>query len=163
MSQFCLSIILLGTVMFAGCHEGLAPASASPTVSSYGIRGVITFKNWPPADSVHDLRLGILQNYPVQDIPNEVLQGHARFTDRLPYGLDSVSYTLMLAPLPPGRFPFVGVAQQFGPNIQTDWRVVGIYYAGGDTTKPGAVDIPPDSVVPSININVDFQHLPPQP
>jgi len=120
----------------------------------------MTFAHWPPSDSVHDLRLAVLQNYPVEDLVGEVLQGRARFTDRLPYGLDSIGYTLILAPLPPGHFPLVGVAQQFGPNIQTDWRIVGIYYANGDSSTPGGVDVPPDSIVPNINLHVDFQHPP---
>ena len=156
-------IVTLYALVYVGCDQGLAPEPAAPSVHAYGIRGVITFKNWPPADSVRDLRLAVLQNYPVQDFVNEVLQGRARFTGQLPYGLDSVAYTLTLAPLPPGRFPLVGVAQQYGPNLQNDWRVVGIYFANGDTTRPGAVEVPPDSIVSGIDVHVDFQHLPPQP
>jgi len=158
-SRYCI----LGVLFLAGCHEGLAPEPSISQPGGHGIRGVITFEHWPPSDSVRDLRLAVLQNYPVANLVNEVLQGRARFTDRLPYGLDSVAYLLMLAPLPPGRFSLIGVAQQFGPNIQTDWRIVGIYFAHGDTTIPGAVDVPSDSIVPNINVHVDFQHLPSLP
>ena len=162
--SYLLSIIVaLCTLVPCGCDQGLAPEPAAPSTHVYGIRGVITFKNWPPADSVRDLRLAVLQNYPVENLVNEVLLGRARFTDRLPYGLDSIAYTLTLTPLPPGRFPLVGVAQQYGPNQLSDWRVVGVFFANGDTTRPGAIDVPPDSIVSGIDVHVDFQHLPPQP
>ena len=127
------------------------------------MKGIIHFRHWPPADSVADLRLAALQNYPVDDLVGEVLQGRAQFTESLlsAFGLDSVAYTLLLAPLPPGRIPFVGVAQRFGPNVQTDWRVVGIYYAPNDTSTPGSVIVPPDSVIGGIDVTVDFlKHLP---
>ncbi len=145
------------------CEEGISPVSGSSGGRVYGISGVIHFSHWPPADSVLDIRLAALQNYPVPSIPAEVLNGRARYSDQLPYGVDSLPYTLTLPPLPAGNIPFVGVAQRYGPNIQQDWRVVGIYYAGGDTTHPGSVVVPPDSIVPGINITVDFSHLPPQP
>ncbi len=145
------------------CEEGLSPSTGTTTGHTYGISGVIHFQHWPPPDSILDLRLAALQNYPVASIPNEVLNGRARYSNALPYGIDSLNYTLTRAPLPPGTLPFVGVAQQYGPNIQQDWRVVGIYYAGGDTSHPGTVVVPNDSIVPGIDIWVDFSHLPPQP
>jgi hypothetical protein len=145
------------------CDEGLAPASISQP-PPYGIRGTIYFRHWPPSDSIKDLRLAALKNYPVSDIIAEVLQGRARYTDQLqPYGADSLDYTLTLSPLSTGLFPYIAVAMQFGPNIQHDWRVVGVYYANGDTTVPGSVVVPPDSIVPGINIHVDFLNPPPQP
>ena len=164
-SHLFIACILVGLLYNIRCNQGLAPENSGGTSNNrpYGIQGVVKFKNWPPQDSIKDLRLGVLQHYPVADIVNEVLQGRAKFTDRLSYGVDSLSYTLTLSPLPSGQFPFVGIAQQFGPNAQTDWRIVGIYYANGDTTKPGVVTVPSDSIVPNININVDFLHLPPQP
>ncbi len=145
------------------CEEGLSPASSTTAGHTYGISGVIHFRHWPPPDSIRDLRLAALQNYPVASIPNEVLNGRARYSNSLPWGVDSLRYTLTLAPLPPGTIPFVGVAQQYGPNVQQDWRVVGEYYAGGDTSHPGSVVVPNDSIVSGIDIFVDFLHPPPQP
>ena len=162
-SHLFIACILVGLLYNIRCNQGLAPENSQNSNSRpYGVQGVVKFRNWPPQDSIRDLRLGVLKNYPVTDIVNEVLQGRARFTDQLSYRVDSLSYTLTLSPLPPGQFPFVGVAQQFGPNVQKDWRIVGIYYANGDTTKPGVVTVPSDSIVPHIDINVDFLH-PPQP
>ena len=157
--RLVLLIVLLITLSGLSCDQGLSPGSTAP----YGLRGVVKFKHWPPVDSVLDLRIAVLQHYPVQNIPGEVLAGRARYGDKLPYGVDSVSYTITLAPLPTGIIPFVGVAQRYGPDIQNDWRVVGEYYVNGDSTKPGTVHVPPDSIIGNINIDVDFLNLPPQP
>jgi hypothetical protein len=161
-------IIPIGTVLLlfilGGCDEGLSPVSASSPASRHGISGAIYFRNWPPRDSVLDLRLAAFKGLPSSDLVSDIQQGRARFTDMLsPYGADSIPYRLLLAPLSPGRFSYIGVAQQFGPNIQRDWRLVGVYHAGGDTTSPGFIDVPADSVVPGVNITVDFLHPPPQP
>jgi len=150
--------------MLSGCDDGLAPKTILAPQSIYGIRGTIYFKNWPPSDSIVDLRLAALKNPPSSNIFNDVIQGRVRFSGTLtPYGADSISYELLLAPLSYGTFSYIGVAQQFGQNIRQDWRVVGVYYAFGDTTQPGTVNVPADSIVDGINLTVDFQHLPPQP
>ncbi|MBI4549247.1 MAG: hypothetical protein HY707_14795 [Ignavibacteriae bacterium] len=147
-----------------GCDKGLAPDETSVQQRLYGFRGVIYFKNWPPTDSVLDLRVVAFKNYPPPDIVNEVLQGRARFTETLqPHGADSISYTLVINPLPPGIFPYVVVGQRFGSDIMRDWRAVGIYYAEGDTTQPGSVNVLPDSILQGINIYVDFRKSLPQP
>jgi len=152
------------TLLQGGCDQGLSPVSLSSAAARHGIAGMITFRNWPPRDSVLDLRLAALKGLPSADIVNEVRQGRARFTETItPYGADSIPYRLFLAPLPPGRFSYIGVAQQFGPNIQQDWRLVGVYYTNGDTTSPGFVDVPEDSVVPGVNLTVDFLNPPPLP
>ncbi|MBI1807615.1 MAG: hypothetical protein HYR76_11245 [Ignavibacteria bacterium] len=146
------------------CDQGLAPQSVSQQILPYGINGVMYCKNWPPRDSVLDLRLVAFRNVPTQNIVNEVQQGRAEFTQSLqPYAADSIAYTLILSTLQPGILEYVAVGQRYGPDIMKDWRVVGIYHSGRDTTNPGTVQVPPDSVVPGINVLVDFLHLPPQP
>jgi hypothetical protein len=155
-----LALIIL-SLLLVSCENGLSPESTPvSTGKSYGIRGVIHFLHWPPQDSVVDLRLAILQDTTIKNLLNDVLQGKARYTDKIPYGIDSEQYTLALQPLAPGTFPFVGVAQQYGPDVQKDWKVVGLYYANHDSSTPGSVVVPPDSVVPGINITVDFSHPP---
>lgn len=152
---FIVLISLSAVCLLAGCDKGLAPDTVKPIL--YGFSGTIYFKHWPPRDSVIDLRLGALSTYPVQSIVDEVTKGRASITPTLqPYGADSISYTLYLTPLLPGTVPFIGVAQQFGSNLYTDWRIVGIYHAGGDTTQPGSVLVPSDSIVAGINVYVDF-------
>jgi hypothetical protein len=158
------ALALVLSVMIGACEQGLSPPGvAGKPVGSHGIRGRVIFSHWPPADSVLDLRIAALQHYPVQSIVAEVLAGRAAYSDQVPYGIDTLEYQLLLNQLPPGTIPFIGVAQRYGPNIQTDWRVVGEYYANGDTTMPGSVVVPADSIVPDIDMVVDFSHIPPQP
>lgn len=152
-------LFVLILICFASCDHGLAPVSVS--VPQSGIRGFVYFSHWPPADSVVDLRLAALGNPPSSNLINEVLQGKAKFTISLtPYGADSIAYTLILSP---GKYVYVGVAQQFGPNIEQDWRVVGVYHAVGESVNPDSVTVPADSVVNGINVYVDFNNIPPQP
>lgn len=162
--RFQPTFSVLFILLLSGCDDGLAPKVILAPQSIYGIRGTIFFKNWPPADSVVDLRLAALKNSPSSNIFNDVIQGRVRFSGTLlPYGADSISYELLLAPLSPGLFSYIGVAQQFGQNIRTDWRLVGVYHSAGDTLQPGTVNVPADSIVSGIDLLVDFQHLPPQP
>jgi|SRR5271169_1587643 len=152
-------LIVLLMFVFVSCDQGLAPVSLS--VPPSGIRGFVFFNHWPPADSVVDLRLAALKNPPTLNLINEVLQGEAQFTNTLsPYGADSIAYTLILTP---GKYVYIGVAQQFGPNIQQDWRVVGVYHAVGESMNPDSVTVPADSIVNGINVYVDFNNIPPQP
>jgi hypothetical protein len=153
---------VLFLLLLIGCDQGVAPAPELGTPAAlYGISGMIDFQHWPPRDSIIDLRLVAFKTYPPQDILTEVLQGRARYTGTLtPYGADSIAYTLYLTPLPPGPLAYIVVAEQFGSNIQADWRVVGVY---GDSTGPFSVTVPADSVLENVNLHVDFEHLPPQP
>jgi hypothetical protein len=151
-------------IIFASCDQGLSPQAPGQQTPPYGISGTIHFRNWPPADSIVDLRVVSFKNYPAGDIFNEVLQGRAGYTSTLqPYGADSVSYTLILSPIPTGPFAYTVVAQRYGQNINTDWRAVGEFHAAGDTLHPGVIVVPADSIVPGINIDVDFNHPPPPP
>ena len=152
-------LFVLIIICLVSCDQGLAPVSIS--VSQSGIRGFVYFSHWPPADSVVDLRLAALSHPPSSNIINEVLQGKAQFTSSLsPYAADSIAYTLILTP---GKYVYIGVAQQFGPNIEQDWRVVGVYHAVGEFVKPDSVIVPADSIVNGINVYVDFKNIPPQP
>jgi hypothetical protein len=149
-------------IFFIGCDKGLAPA---PEPQPYGFEGTIYFQNWPPRNNVIDLRVVVFKNYPPRNIFAEISQGNAKYSETLLpyYGSDSASYTLYLSPLPPGRYEYIVVAQQFGPNIFNDWRAVGVYYANSDTTSPAVLIVPENTVVRGVNINVDFQNPPPQP
>jgi len=152
-------LFVLVLMYFVSCDQGLSPVSVS--VPPSGISGFVYFSHWPPADSVVDLRLAALRNPPSSNLINEVLQGKAKFTSSLsPYGADSIAYTLILTP---GKYVYVGVAQQFGPNIEQDWRVVGVYHALGESVNPDSVIVPADSIVNGINVYVDFNNIPPQP
>ena len=145
-----------------GCDSGLAPETA--LVPPHGLSGTIYFSHWPPADSLKDLRLVAFRNYPSGNIVSEILSGNARYTDTLkPFGTDSIRYTLNLEPLPPGSYHYIAVAQQYGMNLYTDWRVVGLYRDRADTTRPGTVVVPEGETVKGIDIMVDFRKVIPPP
>ena len=159
-----ITIILFAICLFVlvqtGCDHGLAPVAAPP----YGISGTIHFTNWPPADSIKDLRVVIFKSYPPQNIVTDVLNGKARYTDELlPYAASSINYTLTLPPLAPGTYEYLVVAQRYGTDVFNDWRVVGEYGFPADSLHPASIFIPGNEILHNINMNVDFQHLPPQP
>ena len=146
------------------CDQGLSPGTSVRQIPVYGISGTVHFKNWPPADSIVDLRVVSFKTFPSQDILSEVLKGKAAYTETLqPYGADSIPYTLVLSRLPPGAFAYTVVAQQFGQNITADWRAVGEYHAAGDTSHPGSITVAADSILTGIDIVVDFRQPPPLP
>lgn len=161
MILICLSFMFL----LASCDMGLAPKE--PAKKSF-ISGLITYKggvsNWPPADSVLEIRLVAFKNYPLSDsssILKELTEGNAYFTlDTLPRFVDSSTYYLEIND-PPALLKYIAVAQRYGNLFQ--WRVIGVYYGTGDSIKPASVMVTPGDNVRNININVDFQNLPPQP
>jgi hypothetical protein len=147
--------------LLAGCDKGIAPESTGTAgPPPYGVSGTVYFQHWPPVDSVIDLRVVAFTTYPPGDIVSEVLSGRAKYTNTLPYGVDSVTYSIDLTPIQPGSIPFIAVGQQYGQNIQQDWRLVGEYYTDGDTSQPGSIYVPVDSIVPGVNIFVDFNNPP---
>ncbi|MBA4312657.1 MAG: hypothetical protein C0417_08505 [Chlorobiaceae bacterium] len=158
-----ITVIILTFSNF-GCDKGLAPTEISQGGGSVtkGISGTIHFSNWPPESTLVDLRLVAFKNYPPGDIVAEVMQGNAQYTETLkPYFSDSLSYTLVLTAATWSSIQYIVVAQQFGPNIQADWRMVGVYYTPGDSTKPGSLNLSSDGIIYGINIKVDFLNPPP--
>lgn len=160
---YIISNLVISLLLSWKCDKGIGPKEEYSSNQSlpYGISGTVYFKNWPPESSLVDLRLVAFKNYPPGNILEEVMQRQAQYTETLePFFVDSLNYTLVLTTLSPGTIEYIVVAQQYGPNIQTDWRMVGVYFANGDTTYPGIVMVPSDTIVAGININVDFLHPP---
>lgn len=155
-----LLFIFISCLSHWGCDKGLAPIQTQPP--PYGFKGVVYFKNWPPADIIVKLYVVAFRNYPPGDIFNEYQNGNLRFSNDLvpSYGLDSIQYEVDLNPMHVDSIPFVAVGQQYGQNIQQDWRLVGFYHLINDSTKPATVRVFPDSIVEGINIKVDFNNLP---
>jgi hypothetical protein len=128
----------------------------------------VTFSNWEAADSLYDLRLVAFSVYPPgEDIVTEVLQGRALVYPPLgnsntlaERGADSVSYTIGVSP---GTYPYVVVAQQFGPDVFQDWRAVGQYDLDTNLTLPSPVVVTEGVITQDIDIAVDFANLPPFP
>ncbi|MCX7736396.1 MAG: hypothetical protein N2319_06750 [Candidatus Kapabacteria bacterium] len=164
MKKIILTYILL-IFIFSSCDMGLAPKE--PTKKSF-ISGIITYKggtnNWPPPDSVLEIRLVAFKNYPLSDsssILRELTEGNAYFTlDTLPRFVEKANYSLEITD-PPALLKYIAVAQRYGNLFQ--WRVIGVYSETGDNTKPSSVMVNPGDSLKNINIEVDFLNLPPQP
>lgn len=143
------------------CNEGLQPPP--PVAKSY-ISGLVTYikgkDKWPPQDSVVDIRVVAFKNYPPEDILGEITKGEAFFTNSLPFFVDTSSFFLEI-PKPPVTLNYIVVAQQYASLF--DWRVIGVWTVSGDNTKPSSINVEPGKTYSGININVDFDNLPPQP
>jgi hypothetical protein len=160
-----LSVLVL--LSFSACDEGIAPRPAEVLESGF-FGGLITFHNWPSADSLRDLRLVAFRRFPLAgNIAAEVIAGGAvaypsgfDSTNHLPFMVDSVRYTIALGT---GAWAYVAVAQRFGSNIYADWRAVGQYDLDTILTVPSPVIVQPRDTTYDININVDFDNPPPPP
>jgi hypothetical protein len=157
--------IAAGCILAAGCDKGLEPpAEIAPPPGV--LSGMVRFLNWDSAGTVLDLRLVVFRNFPPGDIIHEVLEGRATVFPALgagalaDSGAASASYALNL---PPGTYPYVAVAQQFGPDVMTDWRAVGQYDLDTNLAVPSSVTITSGTRLDSIDIVVDFANLPPPP
>jgi hypothetical protein len=161
-------LMLFGVLVFPGCDEGIqAPpensAAGGPRVS--GFSGTIRYKNWPPPDSLVDLRLVAFTQFPPTNIVADALTGKAIVyppigQSSLPFNVDTVHY---FVPAVAGVYPYVVVAQQYGSNVFQDWRAVGQYDLDTNLAVPSAIQVPTDDTLKHVDINVDFSHRPPQP
>ena len=163
--KFAFFVLLIFGI-FISCDHGIEPDGSPKTENKFsGISGTIYYQNWPPADSLIDLRLVIFKKYPPADIVGEVTNGDAiAFPDitqgALPFYVDSMFYNI---PLDVGVYEYVVIAQQFGPAIFFDWLVAGQYDTTLSDTIPTAVEVFADSIIKNVNIFVDFDSLPGQP
>lgn len=158
--------LFLCTILFflRSCDHGLEPPAEEATSSITGISGTIYYQNWPPPDSLFDLRLIVFKTFPPQNILSDIINGNAIVhppldSTSLPYFVDSTAYRLELKP---GRYEYIVVAQQFGPNIYSDWRAVGQYDTTPDSL-PTAITVQEGELLQKIDINVDFRKLLIQP
>lgn len=151
-------IVLVLLVSGAGCGDGL-----SPEMGLVGFEGVVTVASaFPPADSVLTLRVVAARSYPPKDILSEYLAGRLIFSDALAYNARTQSYSILQSDLT-GVFEYVCIAQQYGPNPFSQWRVVGVYSLSGDKTRHSPIDLGSGRYLRGIDITVDFYDLPPQP
>jgi hypothetical protein len=156
-----LSAILVFFIL--SCGEGIAP---EPIVQT-GFSGTITFiGDWPAG--VTRTHIVVFKD-PLLSAGNFNAFNLKFVSVEIPYGSASFSYNsadTSVVPISEGEYFYVAVAQQKTPTVslnRKDWYVVGVYYAGGDTTKPGKLIIPNNTLVQNINIICDFNNPPPQP
>jgi hypothetical protein len=144
-----------------GCNKGLSP------VSETGFSGTITFVgNWP--QDITRTHLVVFQNelkFPV----DFSLLNLKYISLEIPYGVKSFKFSSTdssYIPIGAGTYEYVAVVQSTTPDlslVRSDWFVAGVYYSNGDTSKPGVLEIPENTLVQNINIVCDFNNPPPQP
>ena len=160
-------LCLLG-ILLAGCNEELGPLNGPS-----GFSGTITFRNWPPATDIKEMRLVALEEIPKDSsgvIPT-LLAGKAAvfpplpgdyfqtLVDSIPYEFTDKSGTNLKVM----DYPYVAVWYQYGDNIFHDWRPAGVYSLSPDGFTPTPIRVILHHVQPDVNILVDFKDLPPLP
>jgi hypothetical protein len=156
-------------LLVAGCDKGLAPLT-EPS----GFSGVIHFKNWPPPDSVQELRVVAFLEYPSDSAgifqillsggaavyPPVGTKGLAQFVDSLRYTITNIesSPTLQVT-----NYKYLVIAQKYGSNIFTDWRPAGVYTINPGSFDPAPVRVLLHKIVPGVDFDVDFHNPPPKP
>ncbi len=160
---FMKSAFFLWGVVFlisVNCDRGLAPSE--PQAKKTSISGTVYFQNWPPPDSIFDLRLLLFLDYPLTDIKSEFLSGRVVIypapadSARLPFYVDSLNYRIVLNP---GTYKYFTVAQQYGPIYLQDWQVVGNYDTSAVDTGPTPVVVAEGQQLENINILADFDSV----
>jgi hypothetical protein len=163
----CLNLLLLSFI-FISCDHGISPRA----FESSGFSGNVSFlSSWP--DSVKRSFLVVFENPLLA--PEDFTIDNLKFLSReIPLGVQSHEFSSLDSayipptpgPFPSGSYAYVAVVQQFTELLslaRKDWFVSGIYYAYGDTAKPGTMTIPDNTFIKNINITVDFNNLPQQP
>lgn len=136
--------------MLAGCEGGLEPP-VEETNPTGVITGVVTYSGeWPPADSLKDLRFVPLKSVPqtTQDIFADF--NNLVFSERLDFNVEQDTFSI--SQVPNGVYVYNSVAQNYGTI--TEWRPVGLY-----EENDGIIIMDGDTI--SITIHVDFDNLPP--
>ena len=164
LSALALALMLVSS---PGCNEEIGPLN-EPS----GFRGVIRFKNWPPPDSLRDLRLVAFDVFPIDSaqILITLLAGggavYPAIGTKFPSFIDSLEYVFTAKTgtnIQVKNYAYVIIAQQYGPNILNDWQPAGVYSSAPGSFDPAPVRVLLHRVSPGIDINVDFHQLPPKP
>lgn len=145
------------------CGEGIAPEAIVQT----GFSGTVSFVgNWP--QGITRTHIVVFEN-PLLSAGDFNAFNLKFVSVEIPYGTQVYNFNSVdtaVVKITDGEFSYVAVAQQKTANVslnRKDWFVVGVYYAGGDTTKPGTLIIPKNTLVKNINIICDFDNPPIQP
>ena len=150
-------ILFVLTISLISCDKGLAPI---PTSQISSISGNITFKGIPK-DSVKILALVLVQP-PAPFTAASLIAGFN--TTVLPFALSSTSfndtgYTINVKP--DSTYHYLGIAQNYGYNLLTDWKVV--TFAHDDKDSALSFTLKPGEHRTGIDITVHFDSLPRQP
>jgi hypothetical protein len=141
------------------CDGGLKP-EVSSTNCSAGICGVIHFLGAVP-DSTDYVRVVVYDSIPTS---LDQLTQFAGFSDPLPLGADSATYSCCITPLPPGTYGWVLVVWKKVGALTVNTapallREMGAYLDPADSTSFGAVVVPAGAGANGIDMVADFGHL----
>lgn len=154
-SGFTYTIILV--LFLLACDHGIDPGKVDIVQKKNGISGTIYYQNWPPQDSLYNLKLVVYKDYPPENLMDEVVEYYPEiFSENLPYKVDSTTY---IVELDTGQYEYIVVAQQYGEFIYFDWWVVGQYDTTLQDSIPTGITVLQDSIIPDINIFVDFDSV----
>ncbi len=165
-------LVIASFTLIVSCdaENGIAPKDVQ--IRQFGFGGNIIFYGvWP--DSIKRVILVAFKD-PLLSVDDFVLSNIGYLSFELPLNIQAYRYSSLdsaIIPLvqfdpPPSIYHYVGIAQQSTEILslaRRDWFVTGVYYANGDTTKPGILTIPENAYVEDINIYCDFDNPPPQP
>jgi hypothetical protein len=154
--------LLFGIIFLSSCDGGLAPTPASDKSFINGtIRYIKGVENWPPQDSVFAIRAAAFKTMPDSNIVLSILSGQAYFTgESLPMFTDSAKFSFEISEAPV-NIVYIIVVWQFTTDILSQ-RVIGVYTISGNKTKNSELYIEKGNSY-KINIDVDFDDLPPMP
>ncbi len=165
-------VLVTSVLLCAGCDKGLNPDPS-------GFSGTIHLINWPPPDSVWELRLVAFKNPPT-DSSNLFLEwtrgnvlvyppiGTTAFkkTDSTGRFVDSIKYTVLIQGIDvdePVRYSYVALAWRYSPNIFTDWRPAGLYAPQPYSFVPKPLVIAKHQFITGVDLYCDFRNPPPRP
>lgn len=119
------------------------------------ITGIVTYSGeWPPEDSLKDLRFVALESKPQSATDIVSVFPNLPFSETLDFYVERD--TFLVDSVQSGIYVYNSIAQRFGDQILQDWRPVGLY-----KENDGILIVEGDTV--SITIDVDFNNLPPFP
>lgn len=169
-----LSAVIL--VVLSGCGKGLGPIEETT-----GFSGVISYKNWPPADSILELRIVAFEEYPADSasIFQTLLSERAAIYPHVTTGValsrqilgvrdpmaDTIHYEFFKegTVLKERTYNYIVLAWRYGPNYFADWSPAGVFTFNPGSFEPAPVIVRAGRMREDVNITVDFHNLPPKP
>lgn len=151
--NFLMLLVSLGLLglLVTGCDQGLEP----PPLPEMGTIAVdITYAGqWPPADSLVDLRFVAMRFVP-RDTSDFLQLNRMAVSPGL--NRPTTAQSIVLPNIEVGFFFYSGVAQRFDQNLLS-WRPVGLYEA-----NDGLFEVVSGETT-FVSVAVDFNKLPPFP
>ncbi|QQS37670.1 MAG: hypothetical protein IPM56_06880 [Ignavibacteriales bacterium] len=171
MRCFSAKIFFLAAIVFAlaqnGCGDGITPEPDSVA----GFSGKVSFiGTWP--DSITRTHIVMFKD-PLLAASDFSAINLRYISLEIPYGITEYNFSSLDSAYVPaagellaGEYSYLAVAMSKSTSLslnRIDWFVAGVYYANSDTTTPGLLVVPENTLVRNINIKCDFNNPPPQP